>query len=124
MTKFKINIDNNTLSIVEKRYNIFDKGAIENIKVFIPKSFEIDNFNINSSSGSITMSIENEINNLKIKVDISKSIQNVENKIKNESEERKYQIDKLNSLTEYDKIILKNLESRIAILEEETENYN
>ncbi len=67
ITKFKINIDNNTLSIVEKRYNIFDKGAIENIKVFIPKSFEIDNFNINSSSGSITMNIENEINNLKIK---------------------------------------------------------
>ncbi len=67
ITKFKIIIDNDTLSIVEKRYNIFDKGAIENIKVFIPKSFAIDNFNINSSSGSITMNIENEINNLKIK---------------------------------------------------------
>lgn len=67
MTKFKINIDNNTLSIVEKRYSIFDKGAIENIKLFIPKSFTIDIFHIDSFSGSITMSIENEINNLKIK---------------------------------------------------------
>lgn len=54
----------------------------------------------------------------------SKLIENTENKIKTESEERKYQIDKLNSLTEYEKIILKNLESRIAILEEETEIYN
>ena len=67
MTKFKINIVNNTLSIVEKRYNIFNKGAIENIKVFIPKSFTIDIFHIDSFSGSITMSIENEINSLKIK---------------------------------------------------------
>ena len=67
MTKFKIHIDNNTLSIVEKRYNIFDKGAIENIKLFIPKCFAIDSFNINSLSGSITMNIENKINNLKIK---------------------------------------------------------
>ena len=79
---------------------------------------------LNKRIDKIEDRIEKKINNLKIKVDISKSIQNIENEIKNESKERKYQIDKLNSLTEYDKIILKNLESRIAILEEETENYN
>ena len=55
---------------------------------------------------------------------ISKMINNVENKINTEIKERKYQIDKLKNLTEYDKIVLKNLESRVSILEEESQKYN
>lgn len=51
------------------------------------------------------------------------SIENDENKLQDEAKERQCQIDRLNNITEYDKIILKNLESRISILEEETQNY-
>ena len=40
---------------------------------------------------------------------VSKSVENIETKIKNESQERKFQIDRLNSVTEYDKIIYKNI---------------
>lgn len=54
----------------------------------------------------------------------SKLISKVESKVETEVKERKYQIEKLNNLTEYDKIVLKNLESRVSILEEESQNYN
>lgn len=53
----------------------------------------------------------------------SKTIENVENKIINEEAERKFEIDRLKNLDEYDKIVLRNLESRISILEEESEQY-
>ena len=56
-------------------------------------------------------------------VNISNSIENVDSKIDTESKERQYQIERLNNLTEYDKIVLKNLESRISILEEESQDY-
>lgn len=54
----------------------------------------------------------------------SKDNKDNENKMSNELKERLSQIGKLNDISEYDKIILKNLESRISILEEETQNYN
>ena len=54
----------------------------------------------------------------------SKFISKVENKVETEVKERKYQIERLNNLTDYDKIVLKNLESRVAILEEESQKYN
>lgn len=53
----------------------------------------------------------------------TKLIDNAENKIKNEAKERSYEIDKLKNITEYDKIVLRNLESRISILEEEAQEY-
>ena len=56
-------------------------------------------------------------------VNISNSIENVDSKIDTESKERQYQIERLNNLTEYDKIVLKNLDSRISILEEESQDY-
>ena len=54
----------------------------------------------------------------------AKSIKNIENKIDNEKNERILEIDKIKGLNDYNKIILKNLESRITILEEESEKYN
>ena len=54
----------------------------------------------------------------------SKLISNLENKIENEMNERKTDVSKIKSLNEYDRIILNNLESRISILEEESEKYN
>ena len=53
----------------------------------------------------------------------TKSINNLENKIDNEENERIMEISKMRSLNDYDRIILKNLESRITILEEESQNY-
>ena len=55
---------------------------------------------------------------------VSKSIKNIENKIDNEKNERILEIDKINGINDYNKIILRNLESRICILEEENEKYN
>lgn len=51
-----------------------------------------------------------------IKKDIYKLIKRIE-----QTEARAVQTNKLTNLNEYDKIILKNLESRISILEEEKE---
>lgn len=56
-------------------------------------------------------------------INISNAIENVDSKINTESKERQYQIERLNNLTEYDKIVLRNLESRISILEEESQDY-
>lgn len=53
----------------------------------------------------------------------TKSIKNLENKMDNEKNERIMEISKMRSLNDYDRIILKNLESRITILEEESQNY-
>lgn len=52
-----------------------------------------------------------------------KAIKNIENKKDNEKEERKYVIENIKNLSDYDRIVLKNLESRISILEEESEKY-
>ena len=41
----------------------------------------------------------------------------------NKIEEEKTEISMINGLNDYDKIILKNLESRISILEEESQKY-
>lgn len=54
----------------------------------------------------------------------SKAIKNIENKKDNEKEERKYAIENIKNLSDYDRIVLKNLESRISILEEESEKYS
>lgn len=70
----------------------------------------------------------NEImKNLKEIKDILKEhedhFENLESKIKSEMEERKTEISKIKGLNEYDKLVLKNVESRISILEEESQNY-
>ena len=54
----------------------------------------------------------------------TKSIKNIENKIDNEKNERILEIDQIKGINDYNKIILRNLESRICILEEESEKYN
>lgn len=54
----------------------------------------------------------------------TKSIKNIENKIDNEKNERILDIGQIKGLNDYNKIILRNLESRISILEEESEKYN
>lgn len=54
----------------------------------------------------------------------TKSIKNIENKIDNEKNERMLDIGQIKGLNDYNKIILRNLESRISILEEESEKYN
>lgn len=54
----------------------------------------------------------------------TKSIKNIENKIENEKKERVLDIGQIKGLNDYNKIILRNLESRISILEEESEKYN
>ena len=54
----------------------------------------------------------------------TKSMKNIENKIDNEKNERILEIDKMKGMNDYNKIILRNLESRICILEEESEKYN
>ena len=50
-------------------------------------------------------------------------MKNIENKIDNEKNERILEIDKVKGINDYHKIILRNLESRICILEEESEKY-
>ena len=53
----------------------------------------------------------------------TKSIKNIENKIDNEKHERIIEIGNIKGMDDYNKIILRNLESRISILEEENEKY-
>ena len=53
----------------------------------------------------------------------TKSIKNIENKIDNEKHERIIEIGNIKGMDDYNKIILRNLESRISILEEESEKY-
>lgn len=54
----------------------------------------------------------------------SRLINNVDSKLQTETKDRIFEIEKLNNITEYDKIVLKNLESRVTILEEESQRYN
>ena len=53
----------------------------------------------------------------------SQELEKLDNKVTQESKQRKYQTDKLNNMSEYNRLVLENLESRICILEEEAQKY-
>ena len=91
----------------------------ESLKKLKIKSEKIDDLIINIQEYIIDIKSTLEKHNKKIE-EHDKKIENNEEK---GIQERKFEIARLNSFNDYDKIILNNLESRISILEEENEKY-
>ena len=122
----------NKVSNIEKKLDNLEKtekshfeyacNEFERIENKIDSNFKHLNDKIDNTKDKIVSEVIDVLEDFSIVT--SKSIENVENKLRTESKEREYQIERLNNLTEYDKIVLKNLESRISILEEESQKYN
>ena len=114
--------DYEKLNKTEIQYFEYISSKVDRIEQKHETNFEYLNNKIDSESSKMISDIT-EIYQTFSDV-ASKTVENVENKIDNEELTRKYEIDRLKNLNDYDKIILKNLESRISILEEETQSYN
>ena len=114
--------DYEKLNKTEIQYFEYISSKVDRIEQKHETNFEYLNNKIDSESSKMISDITEIFQTF---ADVaSKTVENVENKIDNEELTRKYEIDRLKNLNDYDKIILKNLESRISILEEETQSYN
>ena len=97
-------------------------NEFERLEKKIDSNFKYLDEKIDTTKEKIVLEVIDGVE--EVSASVSKIINKVENKVDTEVKERKYQIEKLNNLTEYDKIVLKNLESRVSILEEEAQKYN
>lgn len=99
----------------------FVENKLEELDQKIDINFKYTNGEIENIKDKIVYEVSDVLKKF-LKINCN-SIKNVGNEILEESKERQKHIERLNNLTDYDKIILKNLESRISILEEETQDY-
>ena len=113
MDKFESRLDKH------ERYTC---NEFERLQKKIDYNFKYLDKKIDSTKDKMISATVDEID--RFSATASRLINNVDNKIETESKERIFEIERLNNLTEYDKIILKNLESCVSILEEETQKYN
>ena len=98
-----------------------DKENINNIELIKLIYNEVKNTNcILEQNNKILSDLDKHTSQLEY---LSKKINDLDNKIEKEKDERVMEIAKIEGINDYDKIILKNLEGRICILEEETEKY-
>ena len=117
--KIEEKLDN--IDKIEKLHFEYITNKFNRIEQKIDSNFKYLDEKIDNTKDKLVSNITDLIENFSINA--SKLIDNVENKIKNEVRERKIEISKVKGLNDYDRIILKNLESRISILEEESQKY-
>ena len=94
------------------------KEVMKNIKELNEKIKHLDE-KIDNTKNQLVAEIAEELNNFSIMT--AKSINNLENKIENEIEDRKVEFRKVK---DFNKIIITDIRSRVSILEEENEKYN
>lgn len=112
-------IDN--LDKIEKQHFEYTTNKFNRIEQKIDSNFKYIDEKIDNTKNKLVSEIKDIFENFSVTT--TKSIKNLENKMDNEKNERIMEISKMRSLNDYDRIILKNLESRITILEEESQNY-
>lgn len=111
----------NNLAKTEKMHFEFTKNNFERIDKKIDSNFAYLDSKIENTKDALVSDIVDLFDSFSSTT--SNLIGNLEKKIDTEMRERKSDISKVKGLNEYDKIILKDLESRISILEEESQPY-
>lgn len=112
-------IDN--LDKIEKQHFEYTTNKFNRIEQKIDSNFKYIDEKINNTKNKLVSETKDIFESFSVAT--TKSIKNLENKMDNEKNERIMEISKMRSLNDYDRIILKNLESRITILEEESQHY-
>lgn len=110
---------------LENRFNKFERytcNEFQRLEKKIDFNFKYLDKKIDSTKEKIISATIDEMERFSNAA--SRLINNVDSKLQTETKERIFEIEKLNNVTEYDKIVLKNLESRVSILEEESQRYN
>lgn len=117
------NIDKklDNLDKVKKLHFEYTTNKFNRIEQKIDSNFKYLDEKIDNTKNKLASEITDIFESFSVAT--TKSIKNLENKMDNEKNERIMEISKMRSLNDYDRIILKNLESRITILEEESQNY-
>jgi len=124
----ELNRINEELKIHREILNMHSKKLEEHDNKFgrieqkIDSNFKYLDSKIDNTKNKLISEIVEELD--KFSISTTKLINNLESKLKNEQDERILEISKMKGINDYNKIILKNLESRISILEEESEKYN
>jgi len=106
---------------IDKKLDDHD-NKFNRIEQKLDSNFKYLDEKIDNTKNKLISAIVEELD--KFSVSTTKLINNLESKIRNEQEERILEISKMKGINDYNKLILKNLESRISILEEESEKYN
>lgn len=117
----KIDKKLDNLDKVEKLHFEYTTNKFNRIEQKIDSNFKYLDEKIDNTKNKLLSEITDIFESFSVVT--TKSIKNLENKMDNEKNERIMEISKMRSLNDYDRIILKNLESRITILEEESQNY-
>lgn len=118
----KISKSLDDLSRTEKLHFEYTSNKFNRIEQKIDSNFKYLEEKIDNTKNKLVSETSDILESFSIAA--TKSIKNIENKIDNEKNERVLQIDQIRGMNDYNKIILRNLESRICILEEESEKYN
>lgn len=116
-----INIKLDNLDKVKKLHFEYTTNKFNRIEQKIDSNFKYLDEKIDNTKNKLASEITDIFESFSVAT--TKSIKNLENKMDNEKNERIMEISKMRNLNDYDRIILKNLESRITILEEESQNY-
>lgn len=109
------------LSKAEKMHFDFLTNKLNRIEQKIDSNFKFLDEKMDCVREKMTTDVTDMME--KFSIVTAKAMENIENKMKGEIEERKMEVSKVKGLSDYDRIVLKNLESRITILEEETQKY-
>ena len=110
------------LSKIEKLHFEYTSNKFNRIEQKVDSNFRYVDEKIDNTKNKLVSEATEVLESFSIAA--TKSIKNIESKIDNEKNERALQIDQIKGMNDYNKIILRNLESRICILEEESEKYN
>ena len=117
----KISKSLDDLSRTEKLHFEYTSNKFNRLEQKIDSNFKYLDEKIDNTKNKLVSETSDILESFSIAA--TKSIKNIENKINNEKNERVSQIDQIRGMNDYNKIILRNLESRICILEEESEKY-
>ena len=120
MDKMSKNLDD--LSRNEKSHFEYISNKFNRLEQKVDSNFKYLDEKIDNTKNKLVSETTEVLESFSIAA--TKSIKNIESKIDNEKNERVLQIDQIKGMNDYNKIILRNLESRICILEEESEKYN
>lgn len=116
----ELKIQRKILNEHEKRFERID-NKFNRMEQKIDSNFKYLDEKIDNAKNKLVSEMVEELD--KFSISTTKLMNNLETKIRNEQDERIMEISKMKGINDYNKIILKNLESRISILEEESEKY-
>ena len=118
--KISRNLDD--LSRTEKLHFEYTNNKFNRLEQKIDTNFKYLDEKIETTKNKLVSEMTDVLESFSVAA--TKTMKNIESKIENEKNERTLEIDQIKGINDYNKIILRNLESRICILEEESEKYN